>query len=83
VLAAYRKLYGAAAPHVRAGGLLVSACCTSRVERAVFERTVRTALGPRFTLERSLPPEPDHPVTFREADYLKILLWRASDTASP
>jgi 23S rRNA (cytosine1962-C5)-methyltransferase len=78
VLAAYRKLYRAAESHVRPGGLLVSACCTSRVERGVFRKTVREALPARFTLERDLPPEPDHPVGFAQADYLKILLWRAA-----
>jgi 23S rRNA (cytosine1962-C5)-methyltransferase len=78
VLAAYRKLYRAAERQVRAGGLLVSACCTSRIERGVFRKTVRDVLPPRFTLERDLPPEPDHPVGFAQADYLKILLWRAA-----
>ena len=77
VLAAYRKLYRAAQAHVAPGGLLVSACCTSRVERGVFRKTVRDVLPSRFTLERDLPPEPDHPVGFAQADYLKILLWRA------
>ena len=75
-LAAYRKLYRATAPHVRPGGALVAACCTSRIERAVFRKTVRAALGPDFTLERELEPEPDHPVAFPQADYLKIGWWR-------
>jgi 23S rRNA (cytosine1962-C5)-methyltransferase len=78
VLAAYRKLYRAAERRVAPGGLLVSACCTSRIERSVFRKTVRDALPVRFTFERDLPPEPDHPVGFAQADYLKILLWRAA-----
>jgi 23S rRNA (cytosine1962-C5)-methyltransferase len=77
VLAAYRRLYRRVAPHVRPGGVLVAACCTSRVTRAEFTRTVRGALGERFVLERELPAEPDHPVGFAEADYLKIGWWRA------
>jgi 23S rRNA (cytosine1962-C5)-methyltransferase len=77
VLAAYRKLYKAAETHVKPGGLLVSACCTSRVERAEFKRTVRQALPQRFTLERDIPPEPDHPASFPQVDYLKILSWRS------
>lgn len=77
VLAAYKKLYAAAKAHVTGGGLVVAACCTSRVERTVFAKTVRDALGDSFTLERELPPEPDHPVGFAQADYLKMLLWRA------
>ncbi|HMG22566.1 MAG TPA: class I SAM-dependent methyltransferase [Kofleriaceae bacterium] len=76
VLAAYRKLYRAAARQVRAGGALVAACCTSRIERAVFHRTVREALGPGFTLDHEIPPEKDHPVGFPQADYLKIGWWR-------
>jgi len=77
VLAAYRKLYRAAARLVRPGGLVVAACCTSRIEREVFHRTVRASLGDGFTREQELPAEADHPVTFPQADYLKIALWRA------
>ncbi len=76
VLAAYRKLYRAAARQVRGGGALVAACCTSRVPRAAFHRVVGEALGGGFAMERELPPEPDHPVGFPEADYLKIGWWR-------
>jgi 23S rRNA (cytosine1962-C5)-methyltransferase len=80
VLAAYRKLYRAAEAHVKPGGMLVSACCTSRVERGAFRKTVRDVLPARFTLERDIPPEPDHPVGFAQADYLKILVWRAASS---
>jgi 23S rRNA (cytosine1962-C5)-methyltransferase len=76
VLAAYRKLYRAAAPLVRVGGALVAACCTSRIERAVFQRTVGEALGAHFLLDHEISPEPDHPVSFPQADYLKIGWWR-------
>ena len=77
VLAAYRKLYAAARERVAPGGVLVAACCTSRVGRDAFREVVASALGPSFSLERELPAEPDHPVTFAEADYLKIGWWRA------
>jgi 23S rRNA (cytosine1962-C5)-methyltransferase len=77
VLAAYRKLYKAAARVVRPGGLVVAACCTSRIEREVFHKTVRAALGEGFTRQQELPAESDHPVTFPQADYLKIAIWRA------
>jgi 23S rRNA (cytosine1962-C5)-methyltransferase len=76
VLASYRRLYRAALRHVRPGGLLVAACCTARVTRDAFTRTVKGALGPEFTRERELPVEKDHPVGFPQADYLKIGLWR-------
>jgi len=78
VLAAYRKLYALAAARVAPGGVLVAACCTSRVERAVFHRTVGAALGPQFTRARELAVEPDHPVAFPQADYLKIGWWLRS-----
>lgn len=76
VLAGYRKLYKAAAPLVAPGGVLVAACCTSRVERAAFAKVVSETLGADFTKDRDLPAEPDHPVGFAQADYLKISLYR-------
>jgi 23S rRNA (cytosine1962-C5)-methyltransferase len=75
-LASYRRLYRAAAPHVAPGGTLIAACCTSRITRAEFKKTVAEALGGSFELISELSPEIDHPVTFVEADYLKILCWR-------
>ncbi len=75
-LAAYRKLYKAAARHVRPHGAIVAACCTSRIERARFHHTVSEALGHRFKKTRELTPELDHPVGFPQADYLKIAWWR-------
>ncbi len=74
VLAAYRKLYRAAARVTRPGGVVVAACCTSRIDRATFNHTVAEALG-TFKKTLELAPEPDHPVTFPESDYLKISLW--------
>jgi 23S rRNA (cytosine1962-C5)-methyltransferase len=76
VLAGYRKLYRAAAPHVVPGGVLVAACCTSRVEPGEFHKTVSDTLGAGFVREKVIPPEPDHPVGFQQADYLKIGYWR-------
>ena len=76
VLAGYRKLYKAAAPLVAPGGVLVAACCTSRVERAAFQKVVTETLGSGFAKQTDLPPEPDHPVAFAQADYLKIFTFR-------
>jgi 23S rRNA (cytosine1962-C5)-methyltransferase len=76
VLKAYERLYRKLSRHVREGGLLVACCCTSRVEAEAFRATVRGALGRDFRFEKRLPPEPDHPVGFEQADYLKILLFR-------
>ena len=76
VLAGYRKLYRAAAPHVKPGGILVAACCTSRVEPGEFHKTVSDTLGGGFVRDLVIPAEPDHPVAFEQADYLKIGWWR-------
>ena len=64
------------ASHVRPGGRLVAACCTSRIEREVFHKTVAEALGADFSREREIPAEVDHPVGFPQADYLKIAWWK-------
>src|SRR5262249_23725616 len=76
VLPAYRKLYRAAAQQVRPGGSLGAACCTSRVAPDALHRPVGEALGSDFTRDHEIPPEPDHPVGFPQADYLKIAWWR-------
>lgn len=76
VMRAYDALYRKLSLHVNPGGMLVACCCTSRVDPDAFLATVRRALGPDYRFLRRLPPEPDHPVGFREADYLKILLFR-------
>ena len=56
-LAAYRKLYRAAAKHVAPHGAVVAACCTSRIDRGLFKRTVNEALGPGFCARaRPIPP---------------------------
>lgn len=77
VLATYRRLHRAAATRVAPGGTLVVACCTSRVSRERFRATAVAAVGERFALAHELPPERDHPVAFAEADYLKVLVFRA------
>ncbi len=73
-LAAYRRLYRSAAPHVAPGGCIVACCCTSRIDARSFQEAVLAGLGAEFRLERRIPPEPDHPVGFAEADYLKVLV---------
>lgn len=76
VLATYRRMYQHARTLVGAHGTLVAACCTGRITRAEFTATVTAALGSEFALTTTLAPEPDHPVGFDQADYLKILLFR-------
>ena len=76
VLATYRRMYQHARTLVSPNGTLVAACCTGRITRAEFTATVTAALGSEFALTSTLAPEPDHPVSFDQADYLKILLFR-------
>ncbi|MEZ4400375.1 MAG: class I SAM-dependent methyltransferase [Kofleriaceae bacterium] len=76
-LATYRRLHGAAAARVAPGGLLILACCTSRITRAQFRATALATVGRGFALTADVPPEVDHPVAFPEADYLKVLVFRA------
>jgi 23S rRNA (cytosine1962-C5)-methyltransferase len=75
-LAAYARLTRLALRLLPAGGLLVQASCTSRVETAEFFQTVhKTALKekrPLRELERSSHPL-DHPIGFSEGEYLKCL----------
>lgn len=80
---AYDRLYRRLAPHVRPGGLLVACCCTSRIEPELFVATVRRALPGDFKFVERLPSEPDHPVAFPEANYLKILVFRRSPEDKP
>ena len=75
-LATYRRLYSNAMRLVRPGGALIAACCTSRISRTAFRQAVAGVVGHAFRLESELPTEVDHPVGFREADYLKVLVWR-------
>jgi 23S rRNA (cytosine1962-C5)-methyltransferase len=75
-LRAYRKLYRESQKHLTAKGTIVGACCTSRIPRSTFEQTVAQSLGGMKKVA-SLPPEDDHPVSFPEGDYLKIVVYRA------
>jgi 23S rRNA (cytosine1962-C5)-methyltransferase len=76
VLRAYDALYKKLATHVNPGGTVIACCCTSRVDPDAFLAAARRALGRDFRYLSRLPPELDHPVRFKEADYLKILIFR-------
>jgi 23S rRNA (cytosine1962-C5)-methyltransferase len=76
VLRAYDALYRKLSTHVNPGGTVIACCCTSRVDPDAFLVTVRRALGRDFRYVTRLPSEPDHPLGFKEADYLKVLVFR-------
>ncbi len=80
-LAAYKALHAAALPAIAAGGLYLAASCSSHVDRAAFEETLRKAArGVRVelqVLERG-GADFDHPVPlgFPEGEYLVWTLAR-------
>jgi 23S rRNA (cytosine1962-C5)-methyltransferase len=78
VLATYRRMYQHARALVAPGGTLIAACCTGRITRSEFTATVTAALGgdAHFAPPTTVPPQPDHPVGFDQADYLKILQFK-------
>jgi 23S rRNA G2069 N7-methylase RlmK/C1962 C5-methylase RlmI len=76
-LAAYRRLYRHALRHLAPGGQLVACCCTARISEAQLRAAVETG-APALRFRERLPVELDHPVRFREADYLKVLIYDGS-----
>jgi 23S rRNA (cytosine1962-C5)-methyltransferase len=75
-LAAYTRLTRLATQLLRAGGVLAMASCSSRVTADVFFDTVtqaaRTAGRPLTEIRRT-GHALDHPIGFREGEYLKCL----------
>jgi 23S rRNA G2069 N7-methylase RlmK/C1962 C5-methylase RlmI len=74
-LKAYRQLYRLSLEHLNPRGLIVGACCTSRISRAKFKETLCPVLVPPLSLLKSLSTEDDHPVGFPEGDYLKVMVF--------
>lgn len=74
-LRAYRRIYRAVLGNLNPGGIIVGACCTSRISRKLFDQEVSAALSNTMKRKAVIPPEPDHPVGFAEADYLKINVY--------
>lgn len=75
-LATYRKIYREVLGQLTPRGMIIGGCCTSRITRADFRRTLDEALGRELTLKHSLASEDDHPVAFAEGDYLKLLIYQ-------
>lgn len=79
----YRALHRACLRVLEPNGIYLAASCSSHIDRATFDRTLREAaekIGPVQVLERSGAPA-DHPrlAAFPEGDYLKIILARRLD----
>ncbi len=76
---AYGRLARLGAALVRPGGTLVAASCSSRVPRAMFGETVEGALREArvaYAVEAVTGHAVDHPVRFREGEYLKAIYVR-------
>lgn len=73
---AYAQLSQAGMGRLRSGGVLVAASCSAHVSADEFYGAVRHSAeksGRKFQeLQRTAHP-PDHPSTFREAEYLKCI----------
>lgn len=74
-LKTYRRLYRSVLPHLAPKGILVGACCTSRITRPKFRMVLDEALA-SLKRHKEIAPEDDHPVGFPEGDYLKIMIYR-------
>ncbi len=73
---AYGKLARHAVSHLNAGGILVAASCSAHVSAdeffAMLRETARSS-GGKFAELQTTAHAPDHPATFREAQYLKCI----------
>lgn len=74
-LRAYRRLYQAVSKNLTPQGKLIACCCTSRIDRKTFTETVSQTVSGRLKKELGVQTEPDHPVGYAEADYLKVFVY--------
>jgi len=76
---AYCKLAASGIRALRANGILVAASCSAHVSAEEFFGAVRQAArdsGRDFTELETTGHPPDHPATFKEAEYLKCMYLR-------
>jgi len=75
-LKAYNSLAGLAIDRLRPKGILVAASCSAHVSTDQFFEAVRTAArnsGRSFVEIKTTGHPPDHPVGFKEGEYLKCI----------
>jgi len=78
---AYAKLAAQGIKHLLPGGILVACSCSAHVAAEEFFNVVRRSAaqsGRKFVELQRTGHAPDHPATFREAEYLKAFLLRLS-----
>ena len=75
-LRAYERLATLGIARLAPGGILVACSCSARVPAEDFFQVVRRAAaksGRKFSELKTLRHPPDHPATFKEAEYLKVI----------
>jgi len=75
-LRAYGALAAMGIEHLEPGGILVACSCSAHVSAEEFYQTVRAAAaktGRKFKELQTAEHAPDHPATFKEAQYLKAI----------
>jgi 23S rRNA (cytosine1962-C5)-methyltransferase len=73
---AYEKLAGLGIQHLAPGGILVACSCSAHVTAEEFFDAVRRSAGKSaraFQEIQTTRHAPDHPATFKEAEYLKAI----------
>ena len=73
---AYEKLNSLGIEKLSRDGILVAGSCSAHVSAAEFFDAVRRAAiksGRKFSELKTLQHPPDHPATFKEAEYLKMI----------
>jgi len=76
---AYERLNSLGINKLAGDGILVAGSCSAHVPAAEFFDAVRRAAvksGRKFTELKTLQHPPDHPATFKEAEYLKVIYLR-------
>jgi 23S rRNA (cytosine1962-C5)-methyltransferase len=76
---AYGRLASSGIAHLTPGGILVACSCSAHVTAEEFFEAVRrsaASAGRRFQELRTTRHAPDHPATFKEAEYLKAIYLR-------
>ncbi len=75
-LRAYERLATMGIARLAPGGILAAGSCSAHVPAAEFFEVVRRAAaksGRKFAELKTLRHPPDHPATFQEAEYLKVI----------
>ena len=77
---AYEKLAGLGIQHLARGGILVVCSCSAHVTTEEFFDAVRRSAGKAARAFQEIQTSrhaPDHPATFKEAEYLKAIYFRS------